>query len=210
MSNDTHISKKENQPARQQNNINAGQPSPDTHKCDVKCQKCGERRKINWQPGIPCPVCGSKSFQPVIKVDHIEKSEKKQNKIRLAEKKFNFNFKKIEIKKFALYFFCILLVAVWAKIGWILLEDKLNRSAEPANIIWVYRCTACKYRFEAEPQIPPLECPSCHKKTVYATFQCLKCKARFPLMDRSRKPICPYCHCARIVSYKKSVSPKQK
>lgn len=195
---------------------NAAEPKPSEHQpdftvkevlkddlaqCEAKCRKCGEQRKIAWTPGLPCPVCGSKSFQPVVRVDHIEKTSTHHTLI-LTSKRMNVDFKGIDIKKYFLYGMGLILVFIWVKISWILLYDRIHRSpAADQYFVWEYTCTKCENRFTARPQVPPLNCPVCGSRAGYTNFLCMDCKRKFPLVDRFRSPVCPYCASSRILTY---------
>jgi len=172
-------------------------------KCDVKCQQCGEKRRMAWKPGMKCPVCNSNQFQPVIKVDVIEEKEvAKQKNIKLSTKKLNINFKKINFKKYLGLILGIFLLGVWVKIGFIVLKDNFKKQDSLNQTLkWQYACSHCGHTFTDLPKIPPVECPLCGNKKAYITFECLDCKKTFTLKDKSKVPLCVYCSSSRIKSY---------
>jgi len=180
--------------------------------CEVKCQQCGEKTKIAWMPGMPCPVCGSKSFLPIIKVDHIEREKNNVNviKIEKIEKKVNYKqkIKKLASRKNIAILTITILALIWIKIGLFLLNDRLNKSVPPANLVWEYYCSKCDHEFYDKPQIPPLVCPLCGKKQANMVFYCLDCKTKFPLSDKEKTPRCPKCTSNKIIAYRPDINKK--
>jgi len=187
--------------------------SDKTPLCEVKCQKCGEKTKLEWKPGMLCPVCGSKTFLPIIKVDNISEQKPTINIIKLEkiEKKLNYKIKikKIASRKNVAIFTATLIALVWIKIGWFLLNNKLNKPVPPANLFWEYVCGACEYNFIDKPQIPPLICPVCGKKEANMVFYCIDCKTKFPLSDKSKSPRCPKCSSNKIIAYRPNIEVKK-
>lgn len=172
-------------------------------KYDVKCQQCGEKRRILWQPGMKCPVCNSSQFQPIIKVNLIEeKKVLKESNIKFSTKKLNLNLKKINYKKYLGILLSIFLLGVWIKIGYIMLKDNFKKNISVNQTLkWEYVCSHCGHKFTDIPKIPPIKCPLCGNKTAYITFECLDCKKKFTLKEKSRNPVCPYCSSSRIKTY---------
>ncbi len=177
----------------------------DQAKIDVKCHQCGEQRKTMWTPKMECPVCGSKNYQPIIKVDKIEETAEKKPSLELIDKKLNFKFIKLNkrsLKKHLAIIVGLVLVIIWAKIGWLLFHDKLPQAASSRELRWEYLCSNCNNRYTARPQIPPAKCPKCGQEKANIVFYCLDCKTKFPLVDKSKSPLCPKCHSGKIISYR--------
>lgn len=174
----------------------------ETAKIDVKCHQCGEQRKTIWTPQMECPVCGSKNYQPIIKVDNVEETAEKKPSFELVDKKLNFKFNRKSLKKHLVIIIGLVLLIIWAKIGWLLFHDKLSQGTSSRELRWEYLCSNCNHRYIAKPQIPPAKCPKCGQEKANIVFYCLDCKTKFPLVDKSKSPLCPRCHSGRIISYR--------
>lgn len=180
-----------------------------TTQCDVKCNKCGDKRRIEWLPGMECPVCGSSQFFPIIKVDTaLEEKEAKEVKKHNRLTNINFNFSKFkrnfDLKKILSVLCILILIGVWGKIGWFLIAQKLAKPQGPTHLRWRYVCNVCNHTFTDVPHIPPVECTKCHEKSAYVTFKCLECKKVFPLISRAREPHCPFCNSPKITTFRLS------
>ncbi|MEW6534693.1 MAG: hypothetical protein AB1454_03600 [Candidatus Auribacterota bacterium] len=180
--------------------------SDTSSKCDVKCQQCGEKRRIEWLPGMECPACGSKNYFPVIKIDpELEKQNESSETLKKIQKKtitLHHYMKDFSLKKCLSYVAGIIIALVWIKIGWFIIAQNLAKPKTPVNLRWKYTCSICNHSFVDIPKIPPVECKKCHRNTADVVFKCRECKAVFPLRNKAREPHCPFCLSPRITTYR--------
>lgn len=172
-------------------------------KIHVRCHKCGEQEYILWNPGMSCPICGSSSFEPIIKVE-IDESQQidPTTHVQVARKSIQFKMPDIPIMKVLTIGGVIFMSLVWLRIGWLVYHEKYSKKpGPPPDYGWKYVCSVCDHSFVDKPRIPPVDCPLCGRQEAYVLYKCLSCKKRFVLLKKDRTPQCTHCHSTLIKPY---------
>ena len=131
----------------------------------IRCLDCGLVKKIHWKLGMPCPMCGSERFFPVVYVEDLDKAtgkskktlmERSERKIKVWEKQV-----KLRYKYWLVWLLLAVNIGLWGR--YLILNVDIFKGNVKFEWPHFYQCKECRQYFSRTMQddVGRIRCPKC-------------------------------------------------